>query len=150
MLRDKIAEALKTALKSQDKLRTGTLRLIQAAVQDRDIKHRGEGKDPLTDAEILQVLTTMVKQREESARVYDQGGRAELALQERNEIEIIKGFMPQQMGDEAVKNACQAAIGEIGAEGLRDMGKCMAVLKEKYPGQMDFAKASGVVKELLK
>ena len=150
MLREKIAEALKTALKSQDKRRTATLRLVQAAIQDRDIMHRGEGKDAVTDEDILQILTKMVKQREESAKVYEQGGRAELAAQERDEIVIIKDFLPQQMDEDAVKSACRAAIGAVGAEGLRDMGKCMAVLKEKYPGQMDFAKASGVVKDLLR
>lgn len=150
MMRDNFAEALKAALKTQDKRRVGTLRLIQAAIQDRDIAHRGSGKDPVTDEEILQILTKMVKQREESAKAFEEGNRLELAQQERDEIAIIKDFLPQQMGEDAVKRACQVAIGEVGAEGLRDMGKCMAVLKEKYPGKMDFGKASGVVKELLK
>ena len=149
MLRDKIAETLKAALRSQDKRRTSTLRLIQAAIQDRDIANRGSGKDPVSDDEILQILTKMVKQREESAKAFEEGNRLELAAQEREEIVIIKDFLPQQMAEGDVLNACRKAIGEVGAEGLRDMGKCMAVLKEKYPGQMDFAKASGVVKTLL-
>ncbi|MGC4026337.1 MAG: GatB/YqeY domain-containing protein [Mesorhizobium sp.] len=149
-MRDQIAQALKAALKSQDKRRTGTLRLIQAAIQDRDIAHRGAGKDPVTDEEILQILSKMVKQREESAKAFEEGGRTELAAQERDEIAIIKDFLPKQLGDEAVQQACRQAIDEVGADGLRDMGRCMAVLKEKYPGQMDFSKASGLVKDMLK
>ncbi|MCO5065194.1 MAG: GatB/YqeY domain-containing protein [Rhizobiaceae bacterium] len=149
-MRDQIAEALKAALKTQDKRRIGTLRLIQAAIQDRDIAHRGTGKDPVSDEEILQILSKMVKQREESAKAFEQGGRAELAAQERDEIEIIKDFLPRQLGEDAVHQACREVISEIGADGLRDMGKCMAVLKEKYPGQMDFGKASGLVKDMLK
>ncbi|MBX3598525.1 MAG: GatB/YqeY domain-containing protein [Rhizobiaceae bacterium] len=149
-MRDQIAEALKAALKTQDKRRTGTLRLIQAAIQDRDIAHRGAGKDPVSDEEILQILSKMVKQREESAKAFEDGGRAELAAQERDEILIIRDFMPKQMGDDAVQHACRQVIEQIGADGLRDMGKCMAVLREKYPGQMDFGKASGLVKDMLK
>ncbi len=149
-MREKIAQSLKDAMKSGDKRRSGTLRLVQAAIQDRDIANRGTGKDKVSDEDILQILSKMVKQREESAKAFEEGARLELAQQEREEIEIIKDFLPQQMDDAAVKSACQHAIGEVGAEGLRDMGKTMAVLKEKYPGQMDFAKASGVVKELLK
>lgn len=149
-MRDQIAEALKAAQKSQDKRRTGTLRLIQAAIQDRDIAHRGTGKDPVNDDEILQILSKMVKQREESAKAFEDGGRTELATQEREEIAIIKDFLPRQLGEEAVHQLCRQTIADVGAEGLRDMGRCMAVLKEKYPGQMDFGKASGVVKDMLK
>ena len=149
-MRVQISDELKAAQKSQDKRRTGTLRLIQAAIQDRDIAHRGAGKDPVSDDEILQILSKMVKQREESAKAFEDGGRAELAAQEREEIAIIKDFLPKQLDDEAVRQLCRQAIQEVGAEGLRDMGRCMAVLKEKYPGQMDFGKASGVVKDLLK
>ena len=149
-MRAQIAEALKAALKTQDKRRIGTLRLVQAAIQDRDIAHRGAGKDPVGDEEILQILSKMVKQREESARAFEEGGRAELAAQEREEIGIIKDFLPRQLGDEAVQQVCRQAIETVGAEGLRDMGRCMAVLKEKYPGQMDFGKASSVVKDMLK
>lgn len=148
-MRETIDAALKDALKTQDKRRISTLRLIRAAIQDRDIVHRGAGKDPVTDDEIMQILSKMVKQREESAKAFEDGGRAELAAQERDEIAIIRDFMPKQLGDAEVKQACQKVIAEVGAEGLRDMGRCMNALKEKYAGQMDFSKASGVVKGLL-
>lgn len=148
-MRETIAGALKDALKSQDKRRTSTLRLIQAAIQDRDIANRGAGKDPVSGDDIMQILAKMVKQREESAKAFEDGQRPELAAQERDEITIIRGFLPAQMDEATVKQACRQAIAEVGAEGLRDMGKTMAVLKEKYPGKMDFSKASGVVKELL-
>ncbi|HEY5818908.1 MAG TPA: GatB/YqeY domain-containing protein [Mesorhizobium sp.] len=149
-MREKLAEALKMAVKSQDKRRTATLRLIHAAIHDRDIAHRGAGKDPVSDEEIVQILAKMVKQREESARLYEEGCRVDLALQEREEIEIIRDFLPKQLGEEDVKVACRHVIDQIGADGLRDMGRCMAVLKEKFPGKMDFGKASGMVKEMLK
>lgn len=149
-MREKLSEALKAALKAQDKRRTATLRLALAAIHDRDIAHRSAGKDPVTDEEIVQILVKMVKQRDESARIYEEASRVELAMQEREEIEIIKDFLPRQLGDEDVKYACQHVIKEIGADGLRDMGRCMAALKEKFPGKMDFGKASGVVKEMLK
>lgn len=148
-MRETLAEALKTALKAGDKRRTSTLRLIQAAIQDRDIAHRGTGKDPVTDEEILQILTKMVKQRQESAKAFEEGARLELAAQEREEITIITDFLPKQMEDGAVRDAAQQVIAEVGADGLRDMGRCMNALKERYPGQMDFGKASGIVKELL-
>lgn len=148
-MRETIAGALKEALKSQDKRRTSTLRLIQAAIQDRDIANRGAGKDPVSGDEIMQILAKMVKQREESAKAFEDGQRPELAAQERDEITIIRGFLPTQMDEATVKQACRQAIADVGAEGLRDMGKTMAALKEKYPGKMDFSKASGVVKELL-
>lgn len=150
MMRDTLSNAMKEAMKAKDSRRLSTVRLIQTAVKDRDIAHRGVGKDPVTDDEILQILQKMIKQREESAKIYDEGGRAELADQEREEIEIIRSFMPEQMSDDAVRAACEAVIAEIGAQGLRDMGKVIAALKERYSGQMDFAKASGLVKELLK
>ena len=149
-MREKITEALKAAVKAQDKRRTATLRLILAAVQDRDIAHRGSGKDPVRDEEIVQILAKMVKQREESARLYEEGSRVDLALQERDEIEIIRDFLPRQLGEDDVKMACSHVIKEIGADGLRDMGRCMAALKEKFPGKMDFGKASGMVKDMLK
>ena len=149
-MREKLADALKTAVKAQDKRRTSTLRLIQAAIHDRDIAHRGAGKDPVTDQEIIEILAKMVKQRDESARLYEEGSRVDLALQEREEIEIIRDFLPKQLGDEDMKVACRHVIDQIGADGLRDMGRCMAALKEQFPGKMDFGKASGVVKEMLK
>jgi uncharacterized protein YqeY len=148
-MRETIDAALKDALKTQDKRRISTLRLIRAAIQDRDIVHRGAGRDPVTDEEIMQILSKMVKQREESAKAFEDGGRLELAAQERDEISIIRDFMPKQLAEEQVKKACQQVVTEIGAEGLRDMGRCMNALKEKYAGQMDFSKASGIVKGLL-
>ena len=149
-MREKIAQALKSALRSQDKRRTSTLRLIQAAITDRDIANRGQGKDPVSDDEITQILAKMVKQREESARAFEEGNRLELAEQERQEIEIIRDFLPRQLGEEDTRQACAQVISEVGADGLRDMGKCIAALKEKFPGQMDFSKASGMVKTMLK
>ncbi|MGX5665057.1 GatB/YqeY domain-containing protein [Rhizobium daejeonense] len=149
-MRDRLADSLKESLKAKDTRRTSTVRLIQAAIKDRDIANRGAGKDPVSDDDIMQILTKMIKQREESAKIYADNARPELAEQEREEIAIIKTFMPEQLSDEKVKDAAAAAIQEVGAQGLRDMGKCIALLKDRYPGQMDFAKASGVVKDLLK
>ncbi|MCM2454149.1 GatB/YqeY domain-containing protein [Rhizobium sp. CG4] len=150
MMRDIFANELKESLKARDARRTGTIRLIQTAIKDRDIANRGVGKDPVSDDEIMQILTKMIKQRDESATIYDGANRPELATQEREEIEVIRGFMPEQIPEEKVRELCQSVISETGAAGLRDMGKCMNVLKEKYPGQIDFAKASGMVKDLLK
>lgn len=150
MLRDKFANVLKDALKARDVRRTSTVRLIQTAIKDRDIANRGAGKDPVTDDEIMQILMKMIKQREESAKIYEENARPELAAQEREEIEIIKSFMPEQLSEDKVREICTSVISEVGAQGLRDMGKCISTLKERYPGQMDFAKASGVVKDMLK
>ena len=149
-MRETIANALKDALKARDACRVSTLRLIQATLKDRDIANRGAGKGPVEDDELLQILAKMVKQREESAKIFAENGRQELAAQESEEITVIQGFMPEQLSDEKVRGLIAGVIAEIGAEGLRDMGKVMAVLKERHPGQMDFAKASGMVKELLK
>jgi len=149
MLRQEISQALTTALKAQEKRRVSTLRLIPAAIKDRDIANRTAGKDPVGDEELLGILGKMVKQREESARIYEEGSRIELAEAEREEIAIISEFLPQQMSDDEIKQACADVIAEIGAQGLRDMGKCMAVLKERYAGKMDFTKASAIVKSLL-
>ena len=148
-MRESISGALKNALRNKGKLRTGTLRLVNAAIQDRDIANRGTGKDPVNDDDILQILTRMVKQREESAKAFEDGGRPELAAQERAEIAIIREFLPAQMGADEVRAAAEAAIAETGAQGLRDMGRVMAVLKERHPGRLDFGKASALVKELL-
>ncbi|QEE44392.1 GatB/YqeY domain-containing protein [Rhizobium sp. WL3] len=150
MLRDTLANSLKQAQKAKDVRRTSTVRLIQTAIKDRDIAHRGTGKDPVSDDEIMQILMKMMKQRDESARIYADNNRPELAAQEREEIEIIKSFMPEQLPEEKVRELCAAVINETGAQGLRDMGKCISTLKERYSGQMDFGKASGVVKDLLK
>ena len=150
MIRDTLANSLKESLKAKDVRRTSTVRLIQTAIKDRDIANRGTGKDPVTDDEIMQNLMKMIKQRDESARIYAENDRPELAAQEREEIVIIKSFMPEQLPEDKVRELCAAVINETGAQGLRDMGKCISTLKERYPGQMDFGKASGVVKDLLK
>ncbi len=149
-MREIFTEALNQAIKAQDKRRMGTLRLITAAIKDRDIAQRGAGKDPLADDEIRQVLTKMVKQRQESAKIYEDNGRAELAAQEREEIAIIEEFLPAQLDPNAVEAACRQVVADTNAQGLRDVGRCMSALKERYAGQMDFARASGVVKELLR
>ncbi|RLP25464.1 GatB/YqeY domain-containing protein [Mesorhizobium sp. YM1C-6-2] len=148
-MREKITEALKTALKSGDKQRASTLRMMNAAIQDRDIANRGTGKGPAGDEEVLQILTKMVKQRQESAKAFEDGNRPELAATENAEIAIINGFLPSQMDEADARAAIGQAIRDTGAAGVRDMGKVMAELKAKYTGQMDFGKASGWVKELL-
>ena len=149
-MREKIAQALISAVKQQDKRRTSTLRLMQAAIKDRDIAHRGAGKDPVNDDDIMEILTRMVKQRKESARIYEENGRMDLAEEELQEIGIVMEFLPKPLGESDMKQACSEVVKEIGAEGLRDMGRCMSVLKEKYPGRMDFSKASGVIRDLLR
>lgn len=150
MIRDTFADALKDAMKAREPRRLSTIRLIQAAIKDRDIANRGVGKDAVSDEEILQILAKMIKQREESAGIYDQAGRTELAEHEREEIVIIKSFMPEEIPQEKVRAILEGVITETDASGLRDMGKVMAVLKERYPGQIDFGKASALIKELLK
>lgn len=149
-MRDAIQDALKIAQKSEDKCRVSTLRLICAAVKDRDIAHRTAGKDPVSDEEILEILQKMIKQREESAATYEEAGRLELADQERRESGVINEFLPEQLCEEETRHACAVVVEETGAEGLRDMSRCMNMLKSKYPGQMDFSKASGIVKGMLR
>lgn len=151
MLREKIDSALKAAMKSRDeKVRVSTLRLINAAIKDRDIAARACDRcDGVTDDEILAILTKMVKQREESAAVYDKGCRPDLAEQERSEVEVIKEFLPKQLSDDEIADAVKGVIAEIGASGLKDMGKSMAVLKERYTGAMDFGRAGALMKAAL-
>ncbi|TDK38969.1 GatB/YqeY domain-containing protein [Rhizobium deserti] len=149
MMRDKLSQALKDAMKAKDTRRLSTVRLIQTAIKDRDIANRGTGKDAASDDEILQILQKMVKQREESAKIYEDAGRAELAAQEREEIVIVKDFMPEQLSDEQVAGIVASVIAETGAASIKDMGKVMAVLRERYAGQMDFGKASGTIKAQL-
>lgn len=148
-MRDQINSALIAATKAQQKCRMSTLRLINAAIKDREIAVRTQGKDGISDEEILQILAKMVKQREESAKTYEEAGRLELAEEEREEITIIQEFLPKQLDDVAVKEACETVVRDLDAHGLRDMGRTMAALKERYPGQMDFSRASCFVKELL-
>jgi uncharacterized protein YqeY len=149
VLRDKINDALKEAMKSQDKERVSTLRLVNAAIKNADIEARGQGKEALADEAIHGVLQKMIKQRQESAELYDKGGRPELAKKEREEIDMISCYLPTQMSDLEAGSIIQQLVHEINAQGLKDMGRTMAALKERFAGRMDFAKASARVKELL-
>jgi uncharacterized protein YqeY len=149
MLRDHLAEKILTAQKSQERKRLSTLRLIHAAIVDKDIALRGKGKDKADDEEVLDILAKMVKQREESSRLYLEGGRQELADQELEEIEIIKEFLPEQLSDDQVKEVVALVIGETGASSLRDMGKVMGVLKQRYRGQIDMGAAGALIKAAL-
>jgi uncharacterized protein YqeY len=149
MLRDDINNAVKDAMKAKAELKLGTLRMVNSAIKNADIEARGQSKPPLSDEDILGLLQKMIKQRQESVELYDKGGRAELAAQEREEIAIISGYLPKQMSDDEVKAAIAATIKDTGAAGMKDMGKVIAALKAKYAGQMDFGKASGLVKAAL-
>jgi uncharacterized protein YqeY len=148
-MRETITAALTAATKAQDKRRISTLRLISAAIKDRDIAARGTGKGQASDAELLELLAKMIKQRKESEKIYRDAGRAELATQEADEIVIIREFLPQQLSAADTENAVAAAIAETGAAGVKDMGKVMAALKSRYAGQMDFGKAGAIVKAKL-
>ena len=150
MLRTRLSDALKTAMKGKETTTVSTLRLIMAALKDRDIAARGKGnKDGISNDEILGLLQSMIKQRRDSIALYEQGGRMELAQQEAEEIAIIEDFLPEQMSDDAIAAAIAAVIDEAQAASLKDMGKVMSGLKEKHSGQMDFSKASAMVKERL-
>lgn len=149
-MRTRINDALKDAMRAREADRLSTLRLISAAIKDRDIALRGEGReDGVNDAEILAILGKMVKQRQESARAYEEGGRLELAEKEIGEIGIIEEFLPRQLSDAETADAIQKAIKQTGASSIRDMGPVMAELKANYTGQIDFAKVGPKVKELL-
>ncbi|HVX79993.1 MAG TPA: GatB/YqeY domain-containing protein [Devosiaceae bacterium] len=148
-MREEISEQLKTALKARDQRRTGTLRAITAAVKDRDIANRGEGKGPATNDEIVSIIQKMVKQREESFAIYAQAGRQDLATVEKEEIDILNEFLPKALTDAEIEAAINAAIASTGASGAKDMGKVIAALKADYPGRIDFGKAAGQVKAAL-
>ena len=149
-MRDHINQALKEAIKAKNSRRASTLRLIMAAIKDRDIAARGADKvDGVSDEEILEILAKMVKQRVESAQTYKDAGREELAAQELEEIDIIQDFLPRQLSEEEARGAVTAVIADLQADGLKDMGKVMGELKSRHTGEMDFGKASGLVKELL-
>ena len=147
-LRDAVSAQMKIAMKGGDRIRVGALRLILAALKDREIEARGVGK-VVSRADELALLAKMVRSRQESATIYAQAGRAELAAQESAEIDVINEFLPRQMDDATVIAAAKAAIAATGAMGVKDMGKVISVLKAAHPGQMDFAKASAIVKGLL-
>lgn len=149
MLRDDINNALKDAMKARDERRVSTLRLMNAAIKNADIENRGAGKEPLNEAELLSLFQKMIKQRQESVELYEKGGRAELAAQERAEIEIISSYLPKQMSDVEAGAAISTIIQELNAQTMKDMGKVMAALRERFAGSMDFGKASGKIKELL-
>ena len=150
MLRARISDALKLAMKAQDKHTVSTIRLILAALKDRDISSRSEGSSAgISDDEILSMLQSMIKQRHESAAMYQKGGRLELAQQEKSEIATIQTFLPEQMDDATVSAVVQETIVNLSANSLKDMGKVMGALKKKYAGQMDFSKASAQVKAKL-
>lgn len=149
-LRARISDDLKTAMKAKDTLTLSTLRLINAAVKDRDIALRGEGEDRLmTDDEILSVLARMVRQRQESARAYEEGGRLELVERELAEIEVIERYLPRQMSAAEVASAIESAVAELGATSIRDMGRVMNALKARHVGQMDFTAVGPLVKARL-
>jgi uncharacterized protein YqeY len=149
-LRTRIGDALKEAMKARDADRLSTLRLINAAIKDRDIALRGDGRDDgVTDAEVLQILGKMVRQRQESVRAYEEGGRLELAEKERAEVGVIEEFLPRQLSPEEIETAIARAVAETGAEGIRDMGKVMGELKARYTGQMDFGAVGPLVKARL-
>jgi uncharacterized protein YqeY len=150
MLRARLNEELKSALRAKQERLLGTVRLIIAALKDRDIAARSKGNyDGIAEDEILQMLNGMIKQRRDSIVLYEQGGRCELAQKEQEEIEIIQRFMPKQLSDAEMDGAVKDTIGAVGAKSLKDMGRVMAVLKEKFSGQMDFTRASALVKQHL-
>ena len=150
MLRERLREELKLATLARDQHKLSTLRLILAALKDRDIAARGNGHtDGVSDDEILQLLTKMVKQRRDSIRLYEQGGRIDLAGREAEEIAIIETFLPRQLDDDEIAAAIAEVIAHVGAKGLKDMGPTMAALKGRYAGRMDFAKAGRLVKQRL-
>ena len=146
MLRDDINNAVKDAMRAKEERKLSTLRMVNSTIKNADIAARGEGKPPLSDGDLLGVFQKMIKQRQESVELYDKGGRADLAGQERDEIAIIASFMPQQMSEDEIKAAVAEAVKETGAAGMKDMGRVMAALKQRYTGKMDFAKAGGLVK----
>ena len=149
-LRDRLMADLKDAMRNKDQVRLATLRLIQAAVKDRDIAARAEDRcDGCDQGEIMALLQKLVKQREESAETYEQAGRLDLAERERREAEIVREYLPEPMDEKEIADAARSVVDELDASGLKDMGKCMGALKERYTGRMDFSQAGKEVKTLL-
>ncbi|MCG7494365.1 GatB/YqeY domain-containing protein [Thalassobius sp. Cn5-15] len=149
-LRDRVMAEMKQAMKDKNTTRVSTLRLINAAIKDRDIAARGEGRDEgVSDADVLAILGKMVKQRQESARQYEEASRFDLAEREQVEITVIEDFLPRQLNEDEVANAVEAAIAEVGGSSIRDMGKVMGVLKGQYTGQMDFGAVGPMIKQRL-
>lgn len=149
MLREDIQNAIKNAMKNHETERLSTVRMILAGVKEKDVDARGKGKECASDADLLSMMQTMIKQRQESAKMYKDGGREDLAAKEEAEIAVIQEFLPKQMNDAEVEAAIKAAIAETGAASMKDMGKVMGALKAKYAGQMDFGSASGKIKAML-
>ena len=148
-MRERFTQDMKDAMKAGNKRRLATVRLVQAALKDKDIEARGAGRGQASDEDILGLLQKMIKQRQESAGIYEQAGRAELAAQEREEAAIIAAYLPQQMDEAEMRVAIATAIDETGAASVKEMGKVIGALRGKYAGQMDFGKASALVKEML-
>lgn len=149
-LRESIMQQVKDAMKAGDKARLSALRLMQAAIKDRDIASRTDGRNEgVPDADLVDLFAKMVKQRRESADLYEKGGRPELADQERAEIAVIESFMPKQLSDDEARAAIEAVVKELGATSIKDMGRVMGELKKRHAGQMDFAKAGAAIKALL-
>jgi len=149
-LREQITQELKTAMKAGEKARLSTLRLVSAAIKDRDIAARAEDRcDGCEEQEIMAILQKLVKQREESAETYEKAGRLDLAEAERAEAEVVREFLPTPMDDHEIADAAKAVVSELDATGLKDMGRCMGELKTRYAGRMDFGKAGARIKDLL-
>jgi uncharacterized protein YqeY len=149
VLRDDINNALKEAMKAKNERTVSTLRMVNSTLKNADIEARGGGKPAPGDAEVLSILQKMIKQRQESVELYQKGGRADLVKQEQEEIAVITGYLPKQMSETEMTAAIEAAIKDTGAAGMKDMGKVIGALRGKYVGQMDMAKASGMVKAKL-
>lgn len=150
MLKQKLSEDLKAAMRTKESRRIATLRLILAAVKEQEISARTETDRPeMTDDEIVLILSKMVKQRKDSIRLYEEGGRIDLAEQEKGEIQIIEGYLPKQMSAEEIASACADVRDELAASGLKDMGRCMGVIKTRYAGQIDMGEASKIMKSAL-
>jgi uncharacterized protein YqeY len=149
VLRDDINNSLKGAMKAGDAPRVSTLRMVNSTIKNADIEARGQGKPPLTDEELLSLLQKMIKQRQESVELYQKGGRAYLVAQEQGEIDIISGYLPAQMSETEIVDVIGALVKETGATAMKDMGKVMAAIKERYAGKLDVGKASAAVKKLL-
>lgn len=150
MLKQKLSDDLKAAMRTKESRRISTLRLILAAIKEQEITLRAESdKSELTDDEIILILSKMVKQRKDSIRLYEEGGRVDLAEQEKGEIAVIEGYLPKQMSREEIETVCAEVRDELEASGLKDMGRCMSVVKERYTGQIDMGEASKIMKSAL-
>ncbi len=149
MLRDDLQNALKEAMKEKNMPVVSAVRMIIAGLKEKDVEARGKGKEKAEDSELLAMMQTMIKQRNESVKIYTEGNRPELAQKEQEEIKVIERFLPKQLNDDEVENVIKETISSIGATSVKDMGKVMAQLKAQYAGQMDFGKASIVIKSLL-